>query len=279
MNKKTVKLLIVAGVALLTLLVVWPFKMIDPGYVGVVVDYFGTSQGVEPHELHVGVHLIPPWKTVYEFPIFQQNDTWEDKEDFQFQTSEGLSIRADIGISFHLTPSAVPSIFQKYRRGMHEISHVFIRNFIRDAVNMCASKLKIEDLYGPAKEQFFLTVEKHVRNDLTGIGINVDRIYLIGRFFFPDNVMAALNSKIEAIQRAQQRENELREAEAQAKKDIAQSQGKAQCIMLSARAQAEANRELAQSISPNLLEWEKTKKWDGVLPRYTGGACPMLSIK
>lgn len=279
MERQMIKTLIISGVLFIALLIIWPFKMIDPGYVGVVVDYFGSSQGVESKELHVGVHVIPPWKTVYTFPIFQQNDTWEGEEGFQFQTSEGLTIGANIGISFHLDPASVPLIFQKYRRGMHEISHIFIRNFIRDAVNMCASKLKIEDLYGPAKEQFFVTIESHVRKDLSNIGIYVDRIYLIGRFSFPQNVITALNSKIEAIQRAQQRENELREAEAQAKKDVAQSQGKAQCIILSAHAQAAANRELSQSISANLLEWEKTKKWDGVLPRYTGNACPMLSIK
>jgi regulator of protease activity HflC (stomatin/prohibitin superfamily) len=259
-------------------LLIQPFTMIQPGYVGVVVDLFGSTQGVEAHELHVGVHVIPPWKTIYIFPTFQQNDTWENDEDFQFQTSEGLAIRADIGISFHLLPSSVPLIFQKYRRGMHEISHVFIRNFIRDAINIAASKLKIEDLYGPAKEEFFTLVEKHVRNDLSEIGIVVDRIYLIGRFHFPENVINALNSKIEAIQRAQQRENELREAEAQAKKDIAKTNGTAQCIILNANAQADANRTITKSITPLLIEWEKTKKWDGALPRVTGTSTPLIKI-
>jgi len=32
------------------------FKMISPGYVGVVVDMLGDNKGVESKELHVGMH-------------------------------------------------------------------------------------------------------------------------------------------------------------------------------------------------------------------------------
>lgn len=58
------------------------FKMISPGYVGAVVDLFGDSKGVKTKELHVGIHWIAPWKKVYQFPIFEQNHTWEGKEAF-----------------------------------------------------------------------------------------------------------------------------------------------------------------------------------------------------
>jgi regulator of protease activity HflC (stomatin/prohibitin superfamily) len=279
--KKSIRIftfMIIGFLCFILLWIFWPFYMVRPGYVGVVVDLLGSNQGVEINERHVGVQFIPPWKHIYFFPTFQQNDTWEGNEDFQFQTAEGLAMRADIGISFHLKAESVPMIFQKYRRGMQEISHIFIRNFIRDAINMSASKLKIEDLYGPGKEDFFSEVEKHVKKDLKEIGIEVDRIYLIGSFYFPENVIAALNNKIEATQRAQQRENELREAEAQAKKDVAESQGAAQCIILSANAQATANTTITKSLSPLLIEWEKTKKWDGVLPRVTGSSNPILSV-
>jgi regulator of protease activity HflC (stomatin/prohibitin superfamily) len=138
------------------LLLLWGacFKMISPGYVGGVVDYFGDKKGVESEELHVGMHWIAPWKSVYTFPIFEQNHIWENHDSFHFQTSEGMAINADVGITFHLEPSKIPVIFQKYRRGMDEITHIFLRNYIRDAINKSASKMKIEDLYGSGKESF-----------------------------------------------------------------------------------------------------------------------------
>jgi len=255
------------------------FKMISPGYVGVVVDMLGDEKGVEAKELHVGMHWISPWKNVYEFPIFEQNNTWEgDSEGFNFQTSEGMAVSADIGITYHLRAESIPLIFQRYRRGMDEITHVFIRNFIRDAINKSASKTRIEDLYS-GKESFFEDIEAHVRNDLAPIGIELSRIYLIGRFQFPSNVIAALNSKIEANQRAQQRENELREAEAEAKKQIAKAQGESSSRMLRAQAEADANKLIAQSISGSLLTYETIKKWDGQLPKVTGDCTPIIDLR
>jgi len=254
------------------------FKMISPGYVGVVIDMLGDSKGVESKELHVGMHWIAPWKNVYEFPIFEQNDTWEgDKEGFNFQTSEGMAVSADVGITYHLRPESIPKIFQRYRRGMDEITNVFIRNYIRDAINKSASKTKIEDLYS-GKESFFEDVECHVRNDLSPIGIELTRIYLIGRFHFPSNVITALNSKIEANQRAQQRENELREAEAEAKKQIAKAEGQAKCAILQAESEAKANLVLSQSITVELIQWQSVQKWDGHLPHVTGENIPFIQI-
>lgn len=255
------------------------FKMISPGYVGVVVDMLGDNKGVESKELHVGMHWIAPWKSVYQFPIFEQNDTWEgDREGFNFQTSEGMAVSADIGITYHLRPESIPLIFQRYRRGMDEITHVFIRNYIRDAINKSASKTRIEDLYS-GKESFFEDVEKHVREDLSPIGIELSRIYLIGRFHFPQNVISALNAKIEANQRAQQRENELREAEAEAKKQIAKAEGQARCAIVQAESESKANLLLSQSVTAELIQWQAVQKWDGKLPSVTSGATPFIQVK
>lgn len=271
---------IALGFFVFTLFVFWCtcFKMISPGYVGVVVDLLGDHKGVEAKELHVGIHWISPFKTVYEFPIFEQNNTWEgDDEGFNFQTSEGMAVSADVGITYHLRPDAIPKIFQRYRRGMDEITNVFIRNYIRDAINKSAGKTRIEDLYS-GKESFFEDVESHVRQDLSPIGIELSRIYLIGRFHFPSNVIAALNSKIEANQRAQQRENELREAEAEAKKQIAKAEGQAKCAILQAESEAKANLVLAKSITPELIQWQSVQKWDGKLPQVTGDTVPFINL-
>jgi regulator of protease activity HflC (stomatin/prohibitin superfamily) len=161
---------------------------------------------------------------------------------------------------------------------MDEITNVFIRNYIRDAINKSASKTCIEDLYS-GKEGFFQDVENHVRIDLSPMGIELSRIYLIGRFHFPPTVISALNSKIEAMQRAQQRENELREAEAEAKKQIAKAEGQARCVILQAESEAKANLFLAKSVTAELIQWQAVQKWDGKLPHVTSGAVPFIEIK
>lgn len=280
MNKKQIKVYMWSGIGLAALLF-WAmcFQTIAPGYVGVVVDMLGDNKGVEAKELHVGMHWMAPWKRVYQFPIFEQNDTWEgEREGFNFQTSEGMAVSADIGITYHLRAESIPVIFQRYRRGMDEITNVFIRNYIRDAINKSASRTRIEDLYS-GKESFFEDVETHVKSDLAPIGIELSRIYLIGRFHFPPTVISALNAKIEAMQRAQQRENELREAEAEAKKQVAKAEGQAKCAILKADSEARANAALASSITAPLIQWQAVQKWDGHMPHVTSGAMPFIEVK
>lgn len=273
----TVATIFTTFVCFLLLLWMFCFKMISPGYVGVVIDMLGDSKSAK--ELHVGMHCIAPWKSVYQFPIFEQNDSWEGQRDcFNFQTSEGMAVSADIGITYHLRPESIPTIFQRYRRGMDEITNVFIRNYIRDAINKSASKTRIEDLYS-GKESFFEDVERHVREDFAPMGIELSRIYLIGRFHFPPTVISALNSKIEAMQRAQQRENELREAEAEAKKQVAKAEGAAKCAVLKAESEAKANALLSQSITPELIRWQSVQKWDGKMPHVNGAAMPFVEVK
>jgi regulator of protease activity HflC (stomatin/prohibitin superfamily) len=247
------------------------FYQVNPGEVGVVVNMLGDEKGVESQEKMVGIHFIPPWKTVHIFPIFEQNHQWTGKEAFTFQTSEGLPVNAEIGITYHLMPDRIHELFARYRRGMEEITHLFIRNNLRDYINRYASKMKIEDLIGPKKEDFFKDVLESVQKELEDLGFIVTHVYTIGQFDVPQNVKEALNDKIAATQRAQQRENELREAEAQARKVIAETEGSAKSKLIKARAEAEANNLLSKSITPELLQWNSINKWDGKMPYAMSG--------
>lgn len=258
------------------------FQRVAPGEVGVVVNLFGSHKGVEDHELHVGYHFIKPWCSVYRFPVFEQNHQWTKDEGFNFQTKEGLSVHADIGITFNLEPDHIHELFARYRRGMDEITHLFIRNNIRDAINKSASKMTIEELYGTGKEAFFDEVQLQLRTELQPLGFHISHLYIIGQFHVPDSVMSALNRKIEAIQLAQQRENELREAEAAARKEVAMTSGEAQSRVIKAKSEAEstllkagaeasANLLIQKSLTKQMIEWEAVKKWDGKLPEVLSG--------
>jgi len=248
------------------------FIVISPGQVGVKINLLGDDKGISPHVLDTGMHWVAPWKRIYRFPTFMQNHTWEGhKNEFNFQTSEGLSVSADIGISYRVAPDRVPYLFSQYRRGLDEITHVFLRNYIRDALNKTASKMKIEDLYSSEKQDFFESVERCLRTTVEDKGIIIERVYLIGKFHLPETVVAALNLKIEAIQRAHQRENELKEAEAVARKHIAIAQGEADAQLIRAHAEAESNKLVMESINMKLIILQAVQRWDGKLPETIAG--------
>jgi regulator of protease activity HflC (stomatin/prohibitin superfamily) len=190
-----------------------------------------------------------------------------------------MEVNADVGISYHLNPEKISAIFQKYRKGIDEITDIYMRNYVRDAFNSIASKYPVEYVYGEGKSDLLKEVQECISQELTAQGIIVDKLYWIGSVRLPQAVITALNLKIEAKQRAEQRENELRETEAEAKKKIAEADGEAQSILLKAKAQAQANYQLSASLTSNLVQYEAIKKWDGKLPTYTGNNVPIINLK
>lgn len=48
--------------------------------------------------------------------------------------------------------------------------------------------------------------------------------------------------------------------------------------LVSADAEATANRKISESLTGNLVEWKRIDRWDGKLPQVSGGATPFISL-
>jgi regulator of protease activity HflC (stomatin/prohibitin superfamily) len=248
---------------------------IEPGYVGVVVDKLGEEKGVQEEELGAGWEILSPTKRVYVFPVFKQNYTWTKEpidgdptdESITFQTKEGLPVNVDIGVEYTIERDQVSTVFQTYRRGVEEITDTFLRNYVRDAFNDLGAKMSIEEAYGERRSELRERVEAMVRDLVAPSGITVHRINYASELRVPESNRKAVEDKVASVQRALQRENEKKEAEAQAQKDIAIAKG-----------QAEANRLVSESLTPILVQMRWLEKWDGHMPTVTGGATPLIQI-
>src|SRR6266576_2322276 len=56
------------------------------------------------------------------------------------------------------------------------------------------------------------------------------------------------------------------------KAKVAEAEGDAQATLVKAKAQAEANKLLQESLTPLLIQNKAIDKWNGTLPQFTGGA-------
>ena len=56
----------------------------------------------------------------------------------------------------------------------------------------------------------------------------------------------------------------------------AQAEGDAQATRIRAEAQAEANKLLAHSLTPELIRYQQLQRWDGRLPIFAGGGVTPL---
>lgn len=255
---------------------------VPSGYVGVKVYLLGGDKGVESEELGIGRYYIGMNEELYLFPTFTQNYVWTqdpaegspNDESISFQTIEGMNVSADVGISYRINKTEVSTIFQKYRKGIDEITDVYLRNMVRDAFVAKASTLEVESVYGKGKSALLEAVEKRVRQQTEDLGIIIERIYFIGGLRLPQAVTKALDAKIAATQKAQQRENEVAEAKAEADKVRAKAAGEADAVRLAAQAEAERITSLGRSLrdNPEVVKLNFIQKWDGTLPKVMSGS-------
>lgn len=265
--------------ALLAFAILPGCSKIEAGNVGVKVKLLGSDKGVNNNEiLGPGRYYIGWNEELYRFPTFTQITQWTKNPDegsptdesITFDSEESLSINVDIGVSYHVEEAKVGLLFQKYRKGIEEITNKELRNVVRDAFTDAASTRKAADIIGRDKADFLAAVHKKAYDTLASYGIIIERISIIGSMRPPASLTEAINLKVEAIQKAEQRQNELAEAVAAAEKIKAEADGRASAILSVAKAQAEANVLLAESVTDKLVKYEMMKKWDGVLPKVSG---------
>jgi regulator of protease activity HflC (stomatin/prohibitin superfamily) len=239
---------------------------VPSGYVGVKVQKYGDDRGVQMEVKGPGRYFTGWNADMFTFPTFTQSYVWdkggESDESFSFQTIEGLSVNADIGISYSIPRENAAKVFQKYRRGVDEIIGVYLRAMVRDSLNLAASSMGVEDVYGKGKSDLQARVEKDVKDEAAKVGITVEKVYFVGEMRLPEQIRSSISNKMAAAQQAQQKETELRSAEADAAKKIAQAKGDAEAIRITAQA-------LAQN--PLYLQDKALDRWDGKLPQYVGG--------
>lgn len=272
---------------------------VGPGYAGIKVNMAGSNKGVETMPATTGWVFYNPFsESVFEYPTFVQSAVWthnvdEGKalnEEITFTTADQMQVGADISIAYNLNFDKVPNFYVTFRSDdLDKFTHGYMRNLARDKFDSIAGRYKIEQIMGD-NAQFLADVRNALQNELTPLGVEIRQFGLIGAPRPPQQVIAAINAKVQATQVAIQTENEVRQTRAQAEKDVAKAEGAARsevasaegyakAMLLRADAEAEANRKVANSLTPSLLEKIRLDKWDGSVPQMTGvGGTPMINL-
>lgn len=247
---------------------------VEPGHVGVKVDNIGSNAGVENAPLGVGYYYAGPGTDIYEYPVYTSTYTWTQdvtegsvtNEQFVFQDKNGLGLSADVSVSYHVNSQLAPKLFQKYRMDMEQIVAGPIRTAVRDALVREASKLGVEEIYGPRKAQLAALALKDVQNSFAQYGLDVESLMWASNIRVPENVEKQINQKIANEQQALAAIANVQTVKANADSAIEEARGK-----------AEATRVEAEAISsnPQILQQRAIEKWDGKFPTYMGGNAPL----
>jgi prohibitin 2 len=275
---------LVVGAVLLLALMPSMFVYINPGNVGIVIHKLGG--GVDRHPLGQGLHFRNPLTTgIEEYPVFMQTlvltrgstEGSTANDEINVNSVEGQPVSLDVSLSFELDASKAPNLYTTFRTDIEHIQHGYVKQSIRQALQEVVGSEPIADMLGPKKAEVVARAQNLIASRLAPYGFMVKQ-FTINEIRAPAEVMQAINTKNVMQQQALTAQNELQKNMYNAQGDSIRASGRAKAILTEAQAQAEANHLLSQSITPTLVQYEMTKKWNGQMPQVTGGATPLLQL-
>lgn len=258
--------------SVIALVVITSCARIAPGSVGVKVNQFGSEKGVMDATECTGFFMYNPIKyDVYEFPTTIQHKEYSGEEGFVVNSSDGAEFHVSPIINYQVKPDRVVDVFKAYKKDLYDLEIGFIKVAVYDAFRIATNSFTSDSLIGH-RSLYEAKVRQLLDKELITNGFTVSQF--TSNLTYPETFKQAIESKNAMTQQAQQAENKVRLAEANAKIQVANAEGNAQSLRIQADADAYANKVRQTSLTPLLVQQQFIDKWNGVLPVY--GQVPTL---
>ena len=246
-------------------------QIVDSGHRGVLLHWNAVDVTMPP--LDEGLHFVVPFQdTVVNMEVrtlLFVKGTSSASKDLQTVTTE-------VTVNYHPDPEAINILYKEV--GLNYQNRI-IAPAVEEVVKQVTANYNAEELI-TKRPLVKADIEAEITKRLNVYNL-ITEVISITDFQFSSLFSTAIESKVEAEQKALKAENDLRRIEVEARQRAAQAEGLAAANIAEANGEAQAikiiNQALAQN--PNYLEWLKTQAWDGKLPLVVGsGGTPFIQI-
>ena len=258
-NAKLGTLAVFAFFGLLVLLVVafGSWTTVTAGHRGVVLRMGAVTGTVLPE----GFNGKMPWlDSVVEIEVRTQ----KDQVSTEGSSLDLQTVRAEIALNYRPVPEKAADIYQQFGE---EYKIRIIDPAMQESIKAVMAHHTAVDLIA-SREVVRQGIKDLLSLKLKAHGILVEEVNIID-LDFSDSFNLAIEAKVTAEQNALAAKNKLAQIKYEAEQKVAEAKGKAEAMQIESAALAS---------NPQIIELRALEKWDGILPRVTGGAVPFINI-
>ncbi len=209
------------------------FTVIPAGHVG-VVDFFGT---VSANTLKSGINLVNPMARVIKLSI----KTQEVKEVMDVPSKEGLTVKLELSVLFHLDPEKAAEVYKTV--GENYVSVILEPQF-RSVARGVTAGYEAKALYTSEREMLAQIIMTDLQKIVGPRGIIVESSPL-RQITLPPGLTAAIEEKLRAEQESQRMQFVLAKERQEADRKRIEAQGI-----------SDFQNIVAKGISDQLLRWK-----------------------
>ncbi len=246
---------------------------VDPGHVGVVTQWGEVQDWTYPS----GTHGSGPSQDVYQVNVQTQALDFSGADHITVLSKDRLDMNMEVTVQYALSRGrAIPAMFQQFFTGSEEhYTERVVAPAAREAVRDVVSRMDAMDTVQHRNQigpDILVALSAKVRGILRGSNVPEDALSIIGVQIRAIQLPQNLRQSIAAIQEqqnavlARQQQIEVNRQEAEANRIRAEgamavvrieAQQDADAARIRAEGQAEANRLMSASLSPQLLRQQE----------------------
>ena len=238
---------------------VMSLEKIDTGKVGVI---YSMNGGVKDTTLSQGFHFINPLDKVKEFTISNEQlilskdsrEGSEEDESFLVATADNANIRISFQMSYRYLPDKVVDTYKNFK-GMdgEDIIDKHVKTVLKSKVSEITTNHDLMDIYSGNRGKINNEITTFLNKELSKTyGIEVLDASIID--VHPDKQLdKSIQDRMAAMQKAEKAKAEQEAAKVEAETNLIKAQNEADVVRAKAEGEAEANRMLSESITPQLI--------------------------
>jgi regulator of protease activity HflC (stomatin/prohibitin superfamily) len=187
--------------------------VIPAGHVG-IHDLFGI---VSDQSLAPGIHMVNPLAKIRKVSVRTQ----EAKETVDVPSREGLAVNIDVSLLYRLEPDRAAQVFRSIGPSYSQVVVIpQLRSVVRDVTSAYDAKA----LYTAEREHLTRNIQRTLFPLLGERGVVCEQI-LLRKITLPPKLSAAIESKLEAEQQAEQMRYVLDKEKQEAERKRIEAQG------------------------------------------------------
>lgn len=270
----------IVGLIVAIILAFSMIKTVPTGYTGILTT-FGK---VEPNTVSAGVHVIAPWQKIVKL----DNRTQKVSVETDTFSKDIQQVKVSLAVNFCIDQATAQELYKTVGANYYE-SVVLPR--ILENVKAVVAEYSAENLVAKRGE-LSDEILTRLTDDAAAYGINIISIS-VEDIDFTDEFTDAVERKQVASQNKLAAETEQAQktmeeqaaadravisAKAKAEQDIIAANAELEVTKIQAEAalyagekEAEMNKRIAESLTPNLVKYYYIKQWEGVLPKTVLG--------
>jgi len=246
-------------------------QIVDAGHRGVLLHFNAVDLTIPP--LDEGLHFVVPFA---DSVVNMEVRTLLFAKGTSSASKDLQTVSTEVTVNYAPDPETVNVLYKEV--GLNYQSRI-IAPAVEEVVKQVTANYNAEELI-TKRPLVKSDIETEITKRLNVFNIET-QVVSITDFQFSTLFSSAIESKVEAEQKALKAENDLRRIQVEALQAEARSQGIAKGNIAQANGEAEAIRIINAALAnnPSYLDWLKTQAWDGRLPLVVGeGGTPFIQI-